>query len=349
MIAHHFLHIPIFENAAAFQLSLKKKPLLWETYATMGKGYEASTSKRGLAPRTDASSKLYNLLLAILATCFLSFLVTTISAPMQATNASERNRKQTTMTPEFLGKKSVNKTKAITPERPPYHVVFSTSCDDQQDWESFVFFYHAHKVKQPGTVTRIASGCSAARRGRLQVFHEQNIRPLNENFHVHFTPGFARREEIGKARYKYMNKPFGLRHWLENVLHMNETDHSLEVEDGIVILMDPDMILLRPIVHDYTNEDVIFVENDPQTKVVKHGFPMAQQDGYLSNEWMYLNISHVTNGGSIKNVTSNDGPRHYNSGPPYLATVRDMYNIVVLWTEYTPRVYQIYPRLFAGE
>jgi hypothetical protein len=36
--------------------------------------------------------------------------------------------------------------------RPRYHLVFSTSCGRQQDWESFVFFYHAYKVRQPGNV-----------------------------------------------------------------------------------------------------------------------------------------------------------------------------------------------------
>jgi hypothetical protein len=40
-------------------------------------------------------------------------------------------------------------------DRPRYHLVFSTSCGRQQDWESFLFFYHAHKVRQPGNVVRM--------------------------------------------------------------------------------------------------------------------------------------------------------------------------------------------------
>ena len=117
--------------------------------------------------------------------------------------------------------------------------------------------------------------------------------------------------------------------------------------DGIVILMDPDMILLRPIVHDYTNQQVIFVEDKPATMVVKHGFPMAQQDGYLTNAWMYLNVSHITDGGNIQHIDTKDGPKHYNTGPPYLATVKDMYRIAKVWTDYAPRVYEIHPKLFA--
>jgi hypothetical protein len=45
---------------------------------------------------------------------------------------------------------------ATTADRPKYHLVFSTSCGPQQDWESFVFFYHAFKVGQPGNVVRMA-------------------------------------------------------------------------------------------------------------------------------------------------------------------------------------------------
>jgi len=151
-----------------------------------------------------------------------------------------------------------------------------------------------------------------------------------------------------KRHYKYMNKPYGLKDWMENVLGMNNATRAAQVEDGIVMLLDPDMILLRPMVHDFRQEETIFVQNKPRTKVVKHGYPMAQQDGYLDNRWMYLNISHITAGkGNINHVAGSDGPILYNSGPPYLATVRDMYRIAVLWSEYAPRVYDVFPKLFA--
>jgi hypothetical protein len=185
----------------------------------------------------------------------------------------------------------------------------------------------------------------------LQAFHQRHIRPLNENFFLHLTPefgGLTKEQNLADGRYyKYMNKPYGLRHWMEQVLRMNETDHSPDVEDGIVFLLDPDMVLLRPLVHDFTNEDVMFVEEEPKSKIVKHGMTMAQQDGYLNSMWMNLNISYVTNGGNINNLQQKDGSIYYNTGPPYLATVRDMYNIAKLWTEYAPRVYDIHPKLFA--
>jgi hypothetical protein len=132
-----------------------------------------------------------------------------------------------------------------------------------------------------------------------------------------------------------------------NTITHNHTD---ELMDGIVMLLDPDMILLRPLIHDFTHQHVLWAENaQPATTVVRHGYPMAQQDGYLSSEWMDFDASYITNKpeGSYKGAEEEDGPRLWNSGPPYLATVSDMYNIAPLWSEYTPRVLDVFPKLFA--
>ena len=108
---------------------------------------------------------------------------------------------------------------------------------------------------------------------------------------------------------------------------------SSAFDDDIVILMDPDMILLRPLMHDFTDADNhIWVETkgEPATRVVRHGFPMAQQDGYLSNEWMKFNVSHITNeteGSYVPMPPWRDGPIHWNTGPPYLATVREFLQV----------------------
>ena len=114
-----------------------------------------------------------------------------------------------------------------------------------------------------------------------------------------------------------MNKPYGLKHWFE---HWKTTHHHqssvLQDPTGIVMLLDPDMILLRPLVHDFTHEHVMIVENDMDARttsttprrgtadaadpkshfVVSEGYPIAQQDGYLNEFWAtHLNISYVTN------------------------------------------------------
>jgi hypothetical protein len=118
------------------------------------------------------------------------------------------------------------------------------------------------------------------------------------------------------------------------------------------MLLDPDMVLLRPLRHDFTNEEVLWVTEPPATKVVRHGYPVSQQDGYLGLDWMGLNWSHITNRtkGQFRTPPSpKDGQRHWIAGPPYLATVKDMYDIAELWTEYSPRVLDLYDDIFAGK
>jgi hypothetical protein len=161
------------------------------------------------------------------------------------------------------------------------------------------------------------------------------------DFHIHFTPDFSRLHLADGRPYKYMNKPYGLRHWFEHALGLGpNTTATKELEDSIVILMDPDMILLRPLVHDFTDESVMWVEDKPASKIVRHGFPIAQQDGYLNNDWMDLPLNYTK-------VPDKDGPKHWNSGPPYLATVKDMYRLTLGWTSWAPKVLNVYPHLFA--
>ena len=112
--------------------------------------------------------------------------------------------------------------------------------------------------------------------------------------------------------------------------------------------MDPDMILLRPITHDFSRAEEMWVDGKrPAITHVTHGHPIAQQDGYLSNEWMKLNYSYITQDPTMTQPAWSDGPLHWNTGPPYLATVSDMYRIVIIWTETAPRTLDVYPKLFA--
>ena len=280
---------------------------------------------------------------------------------------------------------------------PNYHIVFSTGCDQQQEWESYVFFYHAMRVQQRGNVTRIASGCVGPLKKHIKYNHEKYIQnTMSQNFHIHFTPEYAHYNGNNKPKrdeaYKYMNKPHGLYHWMTNVLGMKKSSSPTSEEadamngtttlserpsapirysqydDDILILMDPDMILLRPIGHDFTNHDdttIYTVHPDQQRKLetkrsskhrppklskyVTHNKAIAQHDGYLNSEWMKFNISYITNGGKLPPYLRLllDGENYWNAGPPYMATVRDMFRITTLWKEYVPKIYEEYPKLFA--
>ena len=131
---------------------------------------------------------------------------------------------------------------------------------------------------------------------------------------------------------------------MENSLGISvDKESPPELEDGIIMLVDPDMILLRPLTHDFRDQKVIWVEGNhtPESrKFVHHGNPIGQQDGYLNNKWLTLPLNFTK-------PPFSDGPKHYNSGPPYLATVRDMYKITVRWTVWAPKVLEVYPQLFA--
>jgi len=191
------------------------------------------------------------------------------------------------------------------------------------------------KVKQPGTVTRIASGCTPQEEESELAFHADIAKHMSPNFKIHLTPRFsgvkdANGETTGKT-YEYFNKPFGLLHWME---------HSEEsfTDDDIIILLDPDQILTRPITNDFSNLDEnMLVGENPKT-IVTHGQPFAQKYG-MGNEWMQLDLTKVTldENSPAHKVTKGEGRDHYPVGPPYLATAKDMHLIAKTWADFVPR------------
>lgn len=44
-----------------------------------------------------------------------------------------------------------------------FYLVFSTDCTGYQNWQSLAIFFSADDVRQPGTIVRIASGCTDVR------------------------------------------------------------------------------------------------------------------------------------------------------------------------------------------
>ena len=88
-----------------------------------------------------------------------------------------------------------------------HQVIFSTGCSTFQDWQSYIFFFHAFKAGQPGHVTRIASGCSPEEAEDLKRLHKQRIEIMSDRFHLHLTPEFSKVKP--GVKFKYMNKPYG--------------------------------------------------------------------------------------------------------------------------------------------
>jgi hypothetical protein len=140
----------------------------------------------------------------------------------------------------------------------PYHVIFSTGCSTFQDWKSYIFFYHVLQSGQEGHVTIITSGCSSKveERSLLDVFVKE-IEPMNPgNHHLHLTPHFSNVPKKMQKPFKYFNKPFGVRHWFEKVLGYPD-NHEL-YHNSVVILLDPDRILLRLFTRDFSHSSKLW-------------------------------------------------------------------------------------------
>mmetsp|Transcript_24800 Transcript_24800/g.36949 ORF Transcript_24800/g.36949 Transcript_24800/m.36949 type:complete len:535 (-) Transcript_24800:985-2589(-) len=251
------------------------------------------------------------------------------------------------------------------PEPPPtdqdgtrYHVIFSTSCSGLTHWQSFLFFYQAMKVQQIGNVTRIASSCSDEEKQREKEWHETHIQSqMSDRFKIHFTPHFMSvKNEDGtdsNKDYKFFNKPFGLKHWMEHGegMGLDPVTGKMVDEDVVVILLDPDMAFLRPITADFSEEENFIISGpvkNHESKRVEHGYPYAQLYAFGAQPFRRIDIATFAGKDSPALLaTAEEQKRNYPVGPPYIATSRDMYAIATKWTEFVPSVHKQYPELLA--
>jgi hypothetical protein len=263
-----------------------------------------------------------------------------------------------------------NAFQTTTPPPPPdethYQLIFSTSCHYLQDWQSYLFFFQVLRVKQSGDVTRIVSGCTPEQEQELREIFNAQIKPMSDRFHVHFTPEYGKQVGNNFQQTKYWNKPFGVKHWLEHALGYSDDDstsknNNNKHDDDIIILVDPDMLLQRPFVNDFSQSpnDIWTTffrrkEEDPSKKritKVAHGSPMAQMYGF-GTQWLKAgshNLSYVVGDADspVLKVSLEDAGRFYPAGPPYLLTARDMYQVSVKWTEFLPRLWKLSPKFMA--
>eukprot|EP00531_Pseudo-nitzschia_arenysensis_P001700 CAMPEP_0116118764 /NCGR_PEP_ID=MMETSP0329-20121206/2281_1 /TAXON_ID=697910 /ORGANISM="Pseudo-nitzschia arenysensis, Strain B593" /LENGTH=524 /DNA_ID=CAMNT_0003612419 /DNA_START=192 /DNA_END=1766 /DNA_ORIENTATION=- len=246
--------------------------------------------------------------------------------------------------------------KSVTKEPTKYHMIFSTSCSPFQNWQALAFFYFAHKVRQPGTVTRLVSGCTDEQAEALNKVHEERVVPLAipglQTFEMHVTPDF---DDSNGGDQKYFNKPNGLLHWMEQTLGFDgKSDH--EDDDSIIIIVDPDMMLIRPITDDVSTKNYVggWVNSkntrmhklvDYEHDIVTHGKPHAQQYGYGDNWFMAVqdHLEEIVGPDSpALKVSHEDGHDFYPAGPPYIATAKDMYQIAVHWVKFLPKYHKYF-------
>lgn len=231
-----------------------------------------------------------------------------------------------------------------------FHIIFSTGCSDRQDFQAYVLFHSILESGQTGHATRIASGCTTTQAATLVATFQAQIKTMDsDRFHLHLTPEFGKvkNDKSGKTdTFHYLNKPFGVAHWMEEALGYSTTNPRTKHDETIVVLLDPDMILVRPFVNDFQGEEVWRDRTTyPHITRVKHGFPMAQEYGYGLAWFAGVNIQDVipTKHSPVQNMTRKQLVENYTAGPPYLATGRNFYEIAAMWRELSLPVLKLFP------
>jgi peptidyl serine alpha-galactosyltransferase len=228
------------------------------------------------------------------------------------------------------------------------HIVLSTGCTPHQHWQSYVFFYHAMVSGQRGQVTRIASGCSDDEALELQRLHqEQIVATMSDRFHLYFTTEYN--NVIPGKYYNFFNRAYALRHWMTNELKYSEKPDLYD--DTVFVLLDPDQIILRPFVRDYTDQKELWHTPDGFTKVAR-GQTMAQAYD-MGAEWRtMINMTHILGSdapSSARTWTDQDILDHFMIGAPYIAVGYDMYRIASTWAEFSIPVYEVTNGAFLTE
>ena len=221
------------------------------------------------------------------------------------------------------------------------HIVFSTDCSFFQDWQTLLVFYTATKVGQKGKITRIASGCSQEKQDELVSLYKE----LFPQYGAHFTPDFKMDSKTQK-KYDFYNKPYGLHHWLQ---HANPP-----IDDGVVvILIDPDMIILRPFTLDFAkNPTNIFYDTSIKPGITEvpskigKGVPVAQiyglgapwaQEGRRRNGDNFNRTKICGADSPCLKVDVHYGELHYSVGPPYFVEKTDLLALTDSWTDFVPK------------
>ena len=255
-----------------------------------------------------------------------------------------------------------NERKITSAKSPPigpdvqYHVIFSTGCSPKQNFQSYIFFYHAMKSKQPGKITRIAA-CKNEKEGKaLQAYHVEFIEPMSPNFLLHITPDYSEIKGPGTS-FHYFNKPFSCHHWMEHALGYGPWPKQLgdnPNDNSIIILCDPDQIIMRPFTNNHVDTNPNFWikrTTHPIIDYVDHGKPMGQFYGFGDQWKTKTNITRYVPKDElpsyVQTMSKEEKNQNYAVGPPYITTAFDFYTIVTRWKDFVPLVHDDYPELLA--
>lgn len=137
---------------------------------------------------------------------------------------------------------------------------------------------------------------------------------------------------------------------MEHVLGYSEKDDvwSTKHDDTILFLLDPDMIMMRPFVNDFSHtEKWLPRKSYPRIDRIKHGQPMASVYLYGDQWFTKTNITAIVGKSPITSYSSAQIKENYHAGPPYVATFKDFFNIVTTWRMLAQPVHEQYPYLLS--
>ena len=117
------------------------------------------------------------------------------------------------------------------------HTVVTTGCSGYQNWQFETLLYSWATVQQPGRFTRIIAGCNSE--GERLKANTTAIPIDDHRVSFYFVRDFAPDKESGGRPFWYFNKPFGFNQWLFDPLN--------DIYESVIILIDPDMIMLKPL------------------------------------------------------------------------------------------------------
>jgi hypothetical protein len=231
------------------------------------------------------------------------------------------------------------------------YMIFSTDCSAYQQWQSYNLFVSAVRVRQPGIITRIASGCTDEQKKSIEQWHDDHVRVISNRFKIIFTPKYSHIDgESGD--YKYFNKPYGVKYWFEKSADFGWEESSGKLTKAIgnevVILIDPDTLLLQPFKNDFS--DVKFWNpfakyTIERKKKVSPGTMFGQTYG-LGTKWMQF-VSLAGPNSPALGVDARDAQIQYQVGPPYIGVASDMYRVVKRWAELVRAVHKEKPQMLA--
>ncbi|ETO06017.1 hypothetical protein RFI_31377 [Reticulomyxa filosa] len=275
--------------------------------------------------------------------------------------------------------------RAVIGSRDDIHIVFSTGCNAFQNWQSELLLHSWASCGSPGRITRIVAGCKSEEEKKMAM--QTALDNKAQRILFYFVPDYAVdvNETDGTSRkFSYFNKPYGFNHWLADTASHDKFENQWQrsTYESVIVLIDPDMIILRCddlIIYTYMRTFVYYVyifvyvyivpflfhlqkesrdyykefksllnepviESEQDMFWVREGKPVSQRYG-IGVKWVHwdTNMCPMNNRNTGCNYARRHGQNHYSVGPPYIMHVEDWLKLAPKWVEFSPESLRLEP------